>query len=197
MRIAAIALLMILSCAACTSVGPVPRAEGTIVREISIGEVSGTKLYQVSRLWLGRHLYSDKDIFVSENPAAGTLVANGVVDYPATGLEAVRRIQYTISFQVRVKTAQGKITLSFENFKINVPKVYSRKAERWFGREYFGGYSRPPLDNDEYAAVRRAVSGVCEKFESFLEEQRKTVTGIEGQQDGKGHRAEGAPGGSE
>ena len=66
-----------------------------------------------------------------------------------------------------------KITLSFENFKINVPKVYSRKAERWFGREYFGGYSRPPLDNDEYAAVRRAVSGVCGEISKVFWRSRR------------------------
>jgi hypothetical protein len=90
-------------------------------------------------------------------------------------MEAVEKIQYTIAFQIRVKTSPGQVALVFENFRINVPKVYSRKAERWFGREYFGGYSRPPLDNKERAAIERAVSIMYEKFRGFLEERQVRI----------------------
>ena len=54
-------------------------------------------------------------------------------------------------------------------------EVYDRRAEIWFGREYFGGYSRPPLSDKEDAAVLRAVSEVSERLLRFLEDQKRTA----------------------
>jgi hypothetical protein len=45
------------------------------------------------------------------------------------------------------------------------------------GREYFGGYSRPPLDDEEYAAALRAVSDIAEMFLRFLQEQKRITFG--------------------
>lgn len=177
MKIPACILLVLLSGAGCSHVAPVPRVAAPIIRTIEAEGISGTRLFEVSRVWLARNLSSVKGIIEYENPAERTIVANGTVDYPATGLEAIEKIQYSISFQVRVKIVQGKITLSFENLMINVPKVYSHRAEIRFGREYFGGYSRPPLDDEEYAAVLRAVSDVSDTFSHFLENEKRSMMG--------------------
>jgi len=182
MRLPVIVFLFLLCGTGCVSVGAVPRGERSLVRSMDVGQISGPRLYELSRVWLSRHLYSEKGIFAYENPAEATLVANGVVDYPATGLEAIEKVQYSISFQVKVKTAPGKITLSFQNFMMNVPKVYYHRTGIWFGREYSGGYSRPPLSDVEDAAALRAVSEVSERLLRFLEDQ-KGVTRENGVQD--------------
>jgi hypothetical protein len=126
-------------------------------------------MFDLSRVWLARNLNSDKRIIEYENRPAGILVANGTVDYPATGIEAVVRIQFTISFRVTVQTAAKGVSLTFDDFSIYVPKNYDRRAELWFGIEYFGGYSRPPVSREEYAAVGTAVSGVAEGLRRYLE----------------------------
>lgn len=174
-------LLVVLCMAGCSRVAPVPRGNGAVVSTMGMKGVSGLRLYELSRAWLAGNLRSEKNIFDYENPVEGTLVANGVVDYPATGLEAIRKIQYSISFRLRVKTAPGTITLSFENFLIAVPKVYTPRAVIFFGREYSGGYSRPPQDDEEYAAIRKAVSEITGKFRLFMEDQTRKLpeTGVQ------------------
>ncbi len=176
-KIPAFIFLVLLSGAGCSHVIPVPRGAEPIVRTMEAEGISAQRLFELSRVWLARNLNSEKGIIEYENPAERTIIANGTVDYPATGLEAIEKIQYTISFQVRVKIAPEKITLTFENMMIDVPKVYIHRANNWFGREYYGGYSRPPLDDEEYAAALRAVSNVTESFSHFLENQKKSLMG--------------------
>lgn len=176
-KIPAFVFLVLLGGAGCSHVIPVYRGAGPIIRTMEAEGISGPRLFELSRVWLVRNLNSEKGIIEYENPAERTLIANGTVGYPATGLEAIEKIQYTISFQVRVQIAPGKITLTFENMMIDVPKVYNHRAETWFGREYFGGYSRPPLDAEEYAAALRAVSTVSEAFSHFIENQKKSMMG--------------------
>lgn len=89
MKIRVFIFLVLLSGAACSPVVTVHRGAGSIIRTMEVAEISGPRLYEMSRVWLSRNLYSEKDIFSYENPAEETLVANGVVEYPATGQLAV------------------------------------------------------------------------------------------------------------
>jgi hypothetical protein len=171
MKTAAVVFLILLCATACSRVVIDPRWQAPITTTMEVDKLSGARLFELSKSWLSSNLYPEQRVIEYENKADGVLVANGVMDYPATGFDAIARIQYTISFQVRVKTAAGEISLTFENFMIYVPKVYDRRAERWVGREYFGGYSRPPVDAEEYAAARKGVLAIAEKLWRFIEQK--------------------------
>jgi hypothetical protein len=144
-----------------------------IVTSIETKGVSGSRLFDLSRLWMVRYLYSEKSIIDYENRAEGIIIANGAVDYPATGLEAIARVQYTISFRLRETIDAAGITLSFDSLRINVPKYYDLRPRLWQVREYYGGYARPLVSDDEYEASVRAVSRVSDGLRRFLEEELK------------------------
>lgn len=172
MKTAAICFLILLCATACSRAVIDPRWQAPIMTTMEVEQLSGARLFELSKNWLASNLYSEKRVIEYENTADGVLVVNGVMDYPATGLEAIARIQYTISFRVQVKAAAGKISLTFENIMIYVPKVYDRRAEIWLGREYFGGYSRPPVDADEYAAARKGVLAVADRLWRYIGQQK-------------------------
>jgi len=149
--------------------------EAPIPVTMEIAGMSGSRLFDLSRLWLARNLYSEKKILEYENRSEFFLIANGTVDYPATGIEAIARTQYTISFRLTEKTADKRVSLTFDALLINVPKDYYLRSKYLFGSEYVGGYSRPPTSPEEYAAVRAAVSGVAERLRRFLEGEATRV----------------------
>jgi hypothetical protein len=175
MRRAAIVLLILLSVTACSHAVVDPGREGPVVTTMAVEQQSGARLFELSRGWLAGNLFSDRKTIEYENPAQGIVVANGTKDYPAEGLDALARVQYTISFQVRAETGSGRITLAMQNVMINVPKIYDRRAEYWLGREYFGGFSRPPVNADEYAAVRTVFSQIVDGLRQFLDSERHKV----------------------
>jgi hypothetical protein len=151
----------------------VPEWQTPVVKTLETKGLTGNRVFDLSRLWLVRHLYSEKSIIDYENKAEGVIIANGTVDYPAAGLEAIERVQYTISFRVRETIDDAGITLSFDSLLINVPKYYSLRPRLWQEKEYYGGYARLPVSDEEYEASVQAVSSVVEGLRRFLDEERK------------------------
>lgn len=162
-------LLFLLGIAGCASPQVMQAWDFPIRNSIEIEGLGRERLFNLTRLWFERYLYSSRSIIEYANPGEGVIVANGDIDYPASGREEIERIQYTISFRVRAEVSAGRLELVFANLLVNVPKYYSRRAEYWLGgREYFGGYSRPPLSREEYDAARKGVARVVEGLRGWL-----------------------------
>lgn len=173
MRRTAAAIFLLHYFAGCAAPRVAPEWHMPIVKTIETKGLSTSRVFDLSRLWLVRYLYSEKSIIDYENRGEGVIIANGTVDYPATGLEAVARVQYTISFRVRESITDAGVALSFDSLLINVPKNYDFRPRLWQVREYYGGYARPLVSVEEYEASLLAVSGVAEGLRRFLEEERK------------------------
>lgn len=166
-------LCLLLAVVGCAVPRPALQWRMPIVTTIEAEGVPSDLLFDLSRIWLVRYLYSEKNSIDYENKAEGIIVANGTVDYPAAGLEAVERVQYTISFRLTESIRDAGITLSFDSVLINVPKYYSLRPRLWQVREYYGGYERLPMSDEEYTASLHAVSGVTDGLRRFLEEELK------------------------
>jgi hypothetical protein len=172
MRKTAVICMILFSIVGCAVPRIAPEWQMPIVKTLETKGLSGSRVFDLSRLWLVRYLHSEKSIIDYENKAEGVIIANGAVDYPAAGLEAVARVQYTISFRLRESINDTGVTLSFDSLLINVPKYYSLRPRLWQVREFYGGYARPLVSDEEYEASLTAVSGVFEGLRRFLEEER-------------------------
>ena len=104
MRKIAALCIFLLSAFGCAAPRVAPEWYMPIVKTIETKGLSTSRVFDLSRLWLVRHLYTEKSIIDYENRAEGIIVANGTRDYPATGLEAIARVQYTISFRVKKRS---------------------------------------------------------------------------------------------
>jgi hypothetical protein len=173
MRSTAAGIFLLLHFAGCAVPRISPEWRMPIVKTVETKGLPTSRVFDLSRLWLVRYLYSEKSIIDYENRAEGDIIANGTVDYPATGLEAVARVQYTISFRLRELITDAGVALSFDSLLINVPKNYDFRSRLWQVREYYGGYARPLVSDEEYEAALLAVTGVAEGLRRFLEEERK------------------------
>ena len=155
---------------ACVSAPPARVWTEPAVRALETAGTEDSRLFELTRTWFVRFLNSPKPIIEVEDPGSGTIVANCQSEYPAVEGEEIARIQYSVSFRIIAKISGGRITLRYDSPAINVPKYYSRRAERLLGREYFGGYSRPPVSTSEIVAVEQrfeeAVVGLRRHLEA-------------------------------
>lgn len=161
-------LLLCLCLAGCTGPQVVQQWDFPVRNSFEIEGLSRERIFDLTRLWFKRYLYSRESIIEYANREEGVIVAIGDIDYPASGREEIERIQYTISFRVRAAVSPGRLDLVFGDLLINVPKYYSRRAEYLLNREYFGGYSRPPVSREEYAAAQKGCSVIVEKLGNYL-----------------------------
>jgi len=162
-------LWLLLAAGACVSAPPVRVWTEPAVRTLEFGGTDDSRLFELSRTWFVRFLNSPKPIIEVEDPGSGTIVANSESEYPAAAGEEIARIQYTVSFRIIAEITGGRITLRYDSPTINVPKYYSRRAERLLGREYFGGYSRPPVSVPEIIAVEQRFEEAVAGLQRYLE----------------------------
>lgn len=165
-------LFFLFAMTGCAAPQAMPVWDFPISNSIGLDGLGRERGFDLTRLWLERHLYSSGPIIEYANREEGVIVANGDIDYPASGSEEITRIQYTISFRVRAEVSAERLELEFADLLINVPKYYSRRAEYWLNQEYFGGYSRPPVSPDEYRAAQQGIAGVVEGLRGWLAGQR-------------------------
>lgn len=164
-------ILLLFTVGACSTPPPVPVWTEPAVRTIDVRGIDEVRLFELSRTWFVRYLNSPKPIIEFEDRGTGTIVANSEMAYPAEKWEEIERIQYTVSFRVVEKISGGRITLHYVSPTINVPKYYSRRAERLLGREYFGGYSRPPQSVSEIVAVEKGFDAAVEGLHRYLQSE--------------------------
>jgi len=168
-----ILLLFLLGMAGCASPQVMQTWDFPIRHSLEPEGLGRERIFDLTRLWFERHLYSSGQIIEYANRGEGVIVANGDIDYPASGREEMERIQYTISFRVRADVSPGRLDLVFADLLINVPKYYSQRAWYLYKREYFGGYSRPPASMEEYQAAQRGISGIVGGLRNWLEGQTR------------------------
>ncbi len=161
--------LLVSGCAAYTSM---PSQEAIIVTEITVPGMSGRQIFDDSKVWIVRHLYSEQNIIEVADRKAGIIVANGYIDYPATGtLESIDRIQYTISFVMREEIRDSGITLTFRNLELYVPKYYYWRPRFWPTQEYVGGYYVPVQERSDYEAARKGLLKIAHDLGEYLRKE--------------------------
>jgi hypothetical protein len=166
-----ICLLLTLFLTACAVHAPMQPNDLTIRKEIVIQNVSADQLFERSELWITRNLNSQKEIIELAEAKQRLIVANGTVDYPASGgLDAIDKIQYTISFVMREEIRGSRILLTFDNLILNIPKSYLR-PRLWPAKDYTGGYSVPIDQQTDFEAARRAVLAIAARLEEFLRQK--------------------------
>jgi hypothetical protein len=164
-------LLLTLFLTACASHAQMHPYDLTIRKEIVIQNVSRERLFEMSKIWITRHLYSQKDIIAHADAQQGLIVANGTIDYPAAGeLDAIAKTQHTISFIMREEIRDAQIVMTFDNLILNVPKSYFH-SRRWTGKDYTGGYSLPIEQREDFNAARRGLLAIAARLEEYLRQK--------------------------
>jgi hypothetical protein len=167
MRILIISLVLLIS--GCAVYKPVPMALASIGKDIDLPGMTREEIYEKSREWILRHLYSRGHIIEVADKNAGLIVANGFIGYPAVGkLEEIDKIQYTISFTMNANIRDQGVKIFFGDLLIDIPKYYYHRPRLWQIEEYYGGYSEPVTEKGDYKAARRGLLEIVGRLEEYL-----------------------------
>ncbi len=165
--------IFVLLLAGCAAYRPMPPAEMTIVTKLEAPDLSKEEIFRKSKIWMERHLYSRGKIIRNADRGAGVIIANGYIDYPATGkLETIDRIQYTITFDMEEKISGSVVTLTFYDLLLDIPKYYHVYGRWWPLQEYSGGFSVPVEENADFDAAKRGLLEVAERLGECLKLNR-------------------------
>ncbi len=166
------ALVLVLFISGCAAYRPMPPEEMVISTEADLPGMTKEQIFEKSRVWIVRHLYSKGNIVDIADREAGIIVANGYIDYPASGkLEAIDKIQYTISFTMREDMGDSRITLTFDDLLLDIPKFY-RYSRLWPMQPYSGGYSVPVEERSDFEAARRGLLELADRLVEYLKQDR-------------------------
>jgi len=168
-----LAVILILLFTGCAVHKPVPLEETVISREADLPGMSKGDIFDKSRVWIERHLYSKRNIIDFADREAAVIVANGYIDYPAAGkIEAIEKVQYTISFIMREEIRDSGVTITFTNLLLDVPPRYYRSSRFWPMEQYIPGYSVPITERSDFEAARRGLPGIVDGLVEYLKQNR-------------------------
>jgi len=168
MRILIFCLVLLI--ASCSVYRPVPMQFESIGKDMDLPGMTRDEIYEKSREWIVRHLYSKEHIIEVADKDSGLIVANGFIGYPAAGkLDEIDKIQYTITFTMREKARDQGATIVFGNLLVDIPRYYYHRPRLYQVNEYSGGYSVPVTDKGDYEAARRGLLEIVDRLEEYLQ----------------------------
>ncbi len=167
MRILMISLMLLISC--CVMYKPVPMEPASVEKDIVLPWMTEKKIYEKSKEWIERHLYSKGHIIEVADKNSGLIVANGFIGYPAAGnLDEIDKIQYTISFTMQANISDQGMKIIFRDLLVDIPKNYYHGPRLYHIQEYYGGYSVPVTEKGDYEAARRGLLELAGRLGEYL-----------------------------
>ena len=150
----------------------IPVEDLVIHKEVEIAGMTRERIFENSKIWITRHLYAKEKIINTADRNAGIIIANGYIDFPATGKsETIAKIQYTISFTMREEISDSRAVITFYDLMLDIPKNY--RYNRWWPmQEYTGGYSVPIKEKADYEAARKGLQDIFDRLAVYLKQVR-------------------------
>jgi hypothetical protein len=160
--------IVIFPLSGCLHQAVMPHEDMVLTKEIKVPGMTRDQMFDRSETWIYRHLYSDEGNILHTDRGAGVIVVRSTVEYPTAGrLDAIAKIQYTISFTMRVEVMEHELWVTFEDLMVNVPKNYP-VTRRWNFYEYTGGYSVPVTKRSDFEAAKKGLLDLADRLGSHL-----------------------------
>lgn len=132
----------------CAELQPVTNADRTFERVIQTPGYSKEQIFNGTKIWIAENFKSAKAVLEYENKDAGTLIGNGIIAYPCSGLDCMGKGDWKIPFTMRVDIKDQKFRLTFSNLHLSFPPSY----DRTFGAQR--GYDGPINRQSDLDAAR-------------------------------------------
>lgn len=140
------ALVVVVS--GCAGMQPVSEADRTFNAVFEVPDSSKDKIFTATKIWIAENFRSAKSVIEYENKEEGTLIGNGVIPYPCSGLECVAKADWSVPFTLRVDIKDQKFKLTFSNIKLSWPPSYNST----FGAQ--SGHDGPVSQQGDLDAIK-------------------------------------------
>ncbi|MDC7708381.1 DUF4468 domain-containing protein [Vogesella indigofera] len=105
---------------------PVSENDRTITTIIEANGLKKEKIFNGTKIWIAENFKSAKQVIEYENKEDGTIIGNGVINYPCQGgMDCIVKADWKVPFTVRVDTKDEKFRLTFTNINLSWPASYN------------------------------------------------------------------------
>ena len=123
--IIAVTSLILVGCAGVKPVA-VTDADLTFQRVVEARGYSKEQIFHGTKIWITENFKSEKAVLEYENKDTGTLIGNGIISYPCSGLECMVKADWKVPFTMRVDIKDQKFRMTFSNVHLSWPPSYNR-----------------------------------------------------------------------
>ena len=95
-------IILLLVLAGCASMQQVDQSENYFERIVHATGVPKDKIYNSTKMWVAENFRSAKAVLEYEDKESGTIIGNGTIKYPCSGLECIGSGDWKVFFTMRV-----------------------------------------------------------------------------------------------
>jgi len=107
----------------------VPKApDARIERIVEAPGFSKDQIYSSCKIWIAENFKSAKAVMEYDNKEEGTIIGNGVIPYPCSGMSCWGMSDWQVPFTMRTDIKDQKFRLTFSNIRVTWPPAQSRAA---------------------------------------------------------------------
>lgn len=109
----------------CAGMQPISEADKTIERVVEAPNYSKDQIFSATKIWVAENFKSAKSVIEYENKEEGTIIGNGVIAYPCSGMDCLAKSDWKVPFTMRVDMKNEKFKLTFTNMQLAWPASVS------------------------------------------------------------------------
>jgi hypothetical protein len=76
------------------------------------------QIYGAAKIWIAETFRSAKAVIEYDNEDEGTIIGNGLMQYPCRGFECLAKSDWKVRFTIRIDTKDDKFRLTFSNVNL-------------------------------------------------------------------------------
>lgn len=119
------AALLLLSLFGCASMQPVSQQDLSIEKVVEVPDLNKDQIYDQTKIWIAENFRSAKAVLEYENKETGTIIGNGTMSYPCSGLGCLAKADWKTHFTMRVDIKDSKYRATFSNLRLWTPATTS------------------------------------------------------------------------
>jgi hypothetical protein len=146
----------------CTGMQQITEADRTFERIVPAPGHSKDEIYDSVKMWIAENFRSAKAVIEYDNKVAGTIIGNGNMKYPCSGLDCIAKNNWTVPFTMRVDTKDEKFRLTFSNLKVSWPPSYNATVG------YQKGHTGPVNTKGDFDAIKPRLLALGEQILSSI-----------------------------
>lgn len=153
----------------CAIPQPITEADRTFERVVEAPGYSKDQIFEATKIWIAENFRSAKAVLEYENKEAGTIIGNGAVRYPCSGMECIGKGNWKVLFTMRTDMKDNKFRLTFSNIQLSWPPSYSST----FGAQ--PGYTGPVNSRNDLEKIRPELLKFGDQVRSSIGKAKTTT----------------------
>lgn len=119
-----IAISLVMLVVGCVKVQQVPKEELTVQKVYDVPGFKKDQIYSQTKIWIAENFKSAKAVIEHDDINSGTLIGNGILPYPCSGMDCIAKGNWKVPFKMKVDVKDNKFRLTFTNLMISIPSSY-------------------------------------------------------------------------